>query len=186
MVARRYGEPPNGETGGSVSEDSVEQFRTKLTVIAARRLGNWASAQDAAQEALRRGVEAVRAGRIPTLSALSGFLVQTVVYVCLHHRRSAGREERALSRYAATPTPEAPGVFSHLVDEERRSAVRAAFAKLSDADQRVLSLTFVDELPTAEIAAKFNLTEGNVRIRRHRALKRLAELLDVTNQPDRE
>ncbi len=61
-----------------------------------------------------------------------------------------------------------------------------ALERLDQDDREVLALTYSDALRTAEIAKRLSLTEGNVRVRRHRALKRLGELLGVTSRRDRE
>jgi DNA-directed RNA polymerase specialized sigma24 family protein len=47
-------------------------------------------------------------------------------------------------------------------------------------------MTYRDELSSDEIGRKIGATPGAVRVRRHRALRRLAELLGVTTGPVRE
>ena len=185
MVAERYAGSAGDEADGELNEESVEQFRSKLAVIAARRLGDWAAADDVAQEAMHRALEAIRARRIPNRRALSGFLVQTAIHICLHYRRSAGREGRALNKYAASAPPAEPDALSGLISKERRKQVREAFGKLAEEDREILTLTYFEAVPTPQIAVRLTLSEGNVRVRRHRALKRLAEILRVTRDGNR-
>jgi DNA-directed RNA polymerase specialized sigma24 family protein len=46
-------------------------------------------------------------------------------------------------------------------------------------------MTYRDELDSEEIGRRLGLSAGAVRVRRHRAIRRLADLLGVTKQPDR-
>src|SRR6516162_596478 len=54
--------------------DLALRFSERLTLFAARRLRDRNAAEDVAQEALRRTLEALRAGRIENELALPGFL----------------------------------------------------------------------------------------------------------------
>ena len=76
--------------------------------------------------------------------------------------------------------------LTDLITEERREKVREAFEHLGAGDREVLSLSYVEALGAEEIASRLNLTTGAVRVRRHRALNRLAEILGVTDRSDRE
>jgi RNA polymerase sigma-70 factor (ECF subfamily) len=162
----------------------VEQFRDRLRLFAARRLRDWSAAEDVAQEALKRTLEALRGGRILNREALPGFVFQTALHICQHHARSAGREGRALRRFAsdgrAAAAPDSPNPLQALLSSERQAEVREALDRLEVDDRRILSLSYVEGLETAEIARRLRMTDGNVRVRRHRALNRLAELLGVT------
>jgi RNA polymerase sigma-70 factor (ECF subfamily) len=165
----------------------LEQFRERLRYFAARRLRSWTEAEDVAQEALRRAFEALNSGRISNPSALPAFLFQTALHVCQHRARSFGREARALREVGAVKSGQttADDPLASLISEERRVQVRAALERLESNDREVLSLTYVEALQTAQIAQRLDLTEGNVRVRRHRALQRLAEILGVTTRTDR-
>lgn len=55
--------------------------------------------------------------------------------------------------------------------------VRRALAKLRETDREVLTLTVWEELETSEIATLMNVSQGAVRVRLHRARRRLANLL---------
>ena len=166
---------------------ALEQFRERLSYFAARRLRSWADAEDVAQEALRRAFEALTAGRIANPSALPAFLFQTALHICQHRALSFGREATALRKAEAAEISRRTedDSLTKLISEERRGQVRAAFERLGSDDREILSLTYVDGLKSAQIAQRLNLTEGNVRVRRHRALQRLSELLDVTTGPNR-
>lgn len=184
MTGERY-TPSAAEPAPGAERSDLELYRERLRLFAARRLRDWAAAEDVAQEAIRRALEALRTGRLQNPAALPGFLMQTAVHICLHHNRSAGRERRALGRFADSPPQLEDHPLSGLISEERRAQVRQAFERLEEGDRQVLSLTYVESVKTAEIAKRLGLTEGNVRVRRHRALQRLAQILGVTRGADR-
>ncbi|HTR03470.1 MAG TPA: sigma-70 family RNA polymerase sigma factor, partial [Thermoanaerobaculia bacterium] len=159
---------------------------TGLRAFAARRIRNWAAAEDVSQEALRIGVEALAAGRIPSPAALPGFLFRTAANLCLHHGRSAARESRALQRLAsrgAERTGEGGDAFDTLLSAERRARLLRALGRLEHAERRLLQMTYRDELSSQEIGRRLGITCGAVRARRHRALRRLAALLAGTAPP---
>ena len=181
-LASAAGEPDN------LVADLAERFWDRLRYFAARRLRDRALAEDVAQEVLKRALEALRAGRVENEAALPAFLFQTARHICLQRWRSAGRESKAFARMGGDsqgePMAEEDPLVA-LITEERKTAVREALDRLGDTDRRLLEMSYSDGTETSEIAALLHLTTGAVRVRRHRALARLSELLGVTRPPDR-
>lgn len=195
MEDGRYGGAPPGASEPRTATESddvaagLERFRDRLRCFAARRLRDWAEAEDVAQEALRRALEAMKAGRIANPAALPAFLFQTALHICQHRSRSLGREARALRRVGAASADvghtDTDDPLAALISEERRLTIRRALEQLDEGDRELLSLTYGEALESAEIGRRLSLSEGNVRVRRHRALRRLAELLGVTADTER-
>lgn len=162
----------------ALEADLVKQFRERLRVFGARRLGDAALAEDLAQEVLSRVTHAVRSGKIDDLAALPGFIFQTATHLCLHHYRSQGREERALTRMAAlSPAHNDPGPLDLLVTEEDRREVRAALAELKPAERDLLRRFYFDDQSGDVIARSLGVTPSALRVRKFRALERLAAIL---------
>jgi len=188
------GRPPERNPDAGVDEPSslpsseadLEQFRVRLTLFAARRTRNWADAEDITQETLRRGLEALRSNRLRDVGALPAFLFATAVHVCQQRDRSAGRANRALRRLGAAAEDVAEDSLTTLITEERLSRIREGLEQLDRDDREVLTLTYGSGLRAEDIARRLATTAGNVRVRRHRALKRLNDLLGVTPGPNRE
>ena len=189
MWSGRY-RPPDPVPGGACapSPADLEEFRVPLRLFAARRLGNWSAAEDVAQEALRVGLEAIRAERIESTDALGGFLFSTAVNLCMHRGRSASREKRALERLASPAEEPKTGddPLDALLSSERQACVREALDRLEPDERQLLEMTYRDELSADAIGRRVGATPGTVRVRRHRALRRLAALLGVTTPPVRE
>lgn len=155
-----------------------ERFWERLRVFGARRLGDAALAEDLAQEVLRRVTDALRDGRVENLDALPAFVFQTATHLCLHEYRARGREDRAMARLAGMdPGLPGPGPLDILVTEEARDVVRNALGRLNEEDRDLLRRIYFDDEPTAEMAQRLRVTPGALRVRKHRALGRLAELL---------
>ena len=143
-------------------------------------------ASDVAQETLLRTLEALRAGRIHDISAIPAFLFQTARHICMHRARSGQRESRALRRFAANADSISDHPLASLIREQQKDAVRLALGRLTTDDRSLLEMSYGEELDTAEIARRLGISEGAVRVRRHRAIRRLAEALNVTKVRERE
>lgn len=170
-------------SGGSADEIAVElsdRFWKRLCIFAARRLRDRFAAEDVAQETLRRALEALRQHRVENLEALPAFIFQTARNVCMHYGRSARREEGALVRFRggmqASSGEEADPLVA-LVGEARREQVRAALEQMPGDDRDLLRMLYVDGLRSSDIARRLGVDPGTLRVRKHRALKRLSEIL---------
>jgi RNA polymerase sigma factor (sigma-70 family) len=93
--------------------------------------------------------------------------------VLANHRRGETRRtalaERLRAELAAWTEP---------AEQGDHAAVRAAFHRLTEDDRELLSLVGWEGLNTAEIATVLGCTRGAVRLRLHRARKRLAKELE--------
>ena len=186
------GSPDNARKfdADEIARDLTERFWNRLRLFAARRLRDRSLAEDVAQEVLRRALEALRSERIENREALPAFLFQTARHVCMQRARSGGREARALERMGSgeqeTGHSGSESPLTDLISEERRKAVRTALQALESEDRNLLLMSYDATIETAEIGRRLGITPGAVRVRRHRAVRRLAELLGVTKQPERE
>ncbi len=173
------GPGPDAPTSLPTEGELAARFWDRIRVFAARRLGEAEGAEDVAQETLRRVGDAVRTERIENPNALAAFVFQTARHVCMQLHRSKARERRALERvsgdHAAHGHPS--DALAALIVEERRTTVRTALGALERPDRELLRLAYYDQLSADEIAARLNSTPGAVRVRKHRALRRLAHRL---------
>ena len=187
MGRERYAggsEVPSGDdapasAGFPAESELIDRFWGRVCVLAARRLNDASAAQDVAQETLRRVVEAMRDGRVQNPAALPAFVFQTARHICLHAYRSKDREERALTRLGADddPSGDAPDALGNLIAAEDRVAVHAALGQLSEPERALLTMLYFEGLDTGSVAASLRVTPGALRVRKHRALAHLAELL---------
>ena len=92
-----------------------------------------------------------------------------------HYRRRGRRKETELDpeRSPAAATPDRGPIEA----QQRAARLREALASLPKSQREVVELHWFEEMPFAEVAAIVGATEGAVRVRAHRAYKRLEELL---------
>lgn len=173
------GHTGSAHTDGLIAAESelASRFWDRIRIFAARRLRDSAAAEDVAQETLRRVVDALRAGRLENIDALPGFVFQTARHICLQRDRSAMRETRALSRWAEPGAVAEPDALVGLISDERRAAVRQAMEKLEHDDRALLRVLYFESVDTATAAGRMGVSAGALRVRKHRALFRLSELL---------
>ncbi len=91
-----------------------------------------------------------------------------------HWRRGKRRKHVELDeRREVAPTPER----SRLELEERARLVHEALAELPETQREVVELHYFQERPYKEVAAMVGSTEGAVRVRAHRAYRKLEAIL---------
>lgn len=176
---------PRSERDLALAADLAHRFTGRLELFALRRLRDRHLAEDVAQEALQRTVKALGDGKVANTEALPGFLFETARHICQQHLRHSGRESRALDVFGAGSSEQStdPDPLAQLVSKERAEQTRQALARLGESDREVLRLAFADGMDARTIGARLGLTAGAVRVRRHRALRRLADILGVTIPP---
>lgn len=175
---------PAGSAEGITAELHGRYWK-RLCVFAARRLRDRFAAEDVAQETLRRVIEALRDNKVEKLEALPAFVFQTARNICMHYGRSSRREEGALVRFRGGMTGTADDdPLASLVDSSRAETVRRAMEQLDAGDRDLLRMLYVDALKTSEIARRLGIDTGTLRVRKHRALKRLSEIVRSGGQSD--
>lgn len=93
-----------------------------------------------------------------------------------YHRKRGRTHSEALGDYMPddNPLPE-----ETLLAHQEQDHLRAAIAQLGADDQQILILRFVERKGHEEVAEIMGKTSTAVRVAQHRALKRLAKLLNV-------
>jgi RNA polymerase sigma-70 factor (ECF subfamily) len=158
------------DAGTMSFEEVLNQRQVQLLRIAYRMLGNWADAEDVAQEAF---VRLHRHGLgFPGEAQLAAWLCRVTVNLCL---------DRLRSRRPSADLPELPStegsVESELLREERKSMLEAALQELPLREKTAIVLREIEGLSTAEVAAIMGSTEVTVRSQVSKALGRLRGVL---------
>lgn len=114
--------------------------------------------------AWRRRTEVADIGR--------AWLLRTASNHILHVHRGTGRRARLQNRLANSADAEAGDGFGS--DDSTDPALAAAMRDLSPSDQELLRLVAWEQLTPAELAAVMGCSIPTVRVRLHRARRRLA------------
>jgi RNA polymerase sigma-70 factor (ECF subfamily) len=165
-----------GEGGSSASDAEAELCRRlapRARLYGLRHLRDEALAWDLAQAAVLVVIEAARARRVEQVEHVDRFLLGTCRHLAARLREAAGRaaptEPGALDRIAIAP-PEAEHVDA--------TALYRCLRTLTDRARSVLAMTYQDDRSADEIGAALELSPGNVRVMRHRAIQQLRKCLD--------
>jgi RNA polymerase sigma-70 factor (ECF subfamily) len=126
---------------------------------------------------------ALRMGRVHDLDLLDRYVLGVCRNVAHTLRRAGERADQAARRLALepAPTPERPPEApwgTHLVER-----LTPCLAGLTRREQGVVQLSFSERRSSTEIAEQFGVTPGNVRVIRHRALRKLRDCLDRGADP---
>jgi RNA polymerase sigma-70 factor (ECF subfamily) len=146
-------------------------YSPRLYRYAMRLLGDDCAAEDCVSETFSRFLKALQAGKGPR-DYLQAYLFRTVHNLVVdHYRRQRPTEELADDLPLAENTEDA--AYQNL----RQSRVRAALHKLTEDQQRVVSLKFFEGWENEEIARTLHKPVGAVKSLQHRALAQLQKIL---------
>jgi RNA polymerase sigma-70 factor (ECF subfamily) len=163
-----------------LDERYLSQFpalRSRLVRAAARMLGGPADAEDVVQESYLRALEA---GDMPEPDSVQAWLTTVMQNIAIDKLRRENWMQRWL-RDAEGLAPEAPSAEADAAQAESiEQALRLIAARLSPSDGAAVLLREVFEASFKEIAEASGKTEAACRQQLHRALLRLRQDKDGT------
>ncbi|MEM7157966.1 MAG: RNA polymerase sigma factor [Myxococcota bacterium] len=134
-------------------------------------------AHDLAQEAFARALGGL-ADYDPQRSAFSTWLYGIVVNLSREHWRRSDRGVRLVDRLRALVQRQpGPDLEAQLGRDEQFDALEEALARLPPSQREALVLVDLQQLSPEEAGARLGISSGNVRVRAHRARRRLQGLL---------
>jgi RNA polymerase sigma-70 factor (ECF subfamily) len=148
----------------------------RIRLFGLRHLRSATAADDLVQQVLLVMIEALRAGRLRESGKLAPFVLGACRTTVQALFRITRRREHLLDTFGAALVP-SPSAAPALDDDRLRRCVQA----LGERDRSVIVLTFYDEQTAGEAAGTLGLSEGNVRVIRHRALKQLRTCMGVSS-----
>ena len=110
----------------------------------------------------------------PDLGSFAAWLFTIARRRTVDEQRRLSRVWRALRRHEVEATHE-EDTLSRILRSERASDLRAAVSRLPVRDREIVLLRYVAELSSGEIGEMLALSPGAVRVRLHRALRRLSK-----------
>ena len=162
-------------------EELVAATSRRVYGLALRLVGDPAEAEDVAQEAYLRMFRGLAGFREE--ARFETWMHRIVANTAFTHLRRRGRfgdllaEEDALERVADIASPER---FEDLAVE--RDDLQRALASLPAGQRIPVIMKDVYDMPVREIAEELGIAEGAVKVRLHRARRRLLELLSDPGQ----
>jgi RNA polymerase sigma-70 factor (ECF subfamily) len=163
QLAQRISEgSPDAET------EICRRMGPRIRLYGLRHLRSEAAADDLVQEVLIKLLTALRTGRLRDQDKLAAFTLGTCRMTVLDLRRRAQRQERLLDTFGSMLLPE-PAPPPRLDDAVLMRCVQT----LRERERTVMVLTFYDDQPGPDVARTLGVSEANVRVIRHRALRQL-------------
>ena len=146
-------------------------YSPRLYRYAMRLLGDDCAAEDCVSETFSRFLKALQAGKGPR-DYLQAYLFRTAHNLVVdHYRRQSPTEE------LDEDLPQAETTESVAEDNLRQNRVRAALHKLTEDQQQVVALKFLEGWENEEIARALHKPIGAVKSLQHRALAQLQKIL---------
>ncbi len=162
--------------GDSEAEAEVcRRMGPRIRLYGLRHLRSAPAADDLVQQVLLKMLEALRAGRLREPEKLAQFALGTSRMTVVDLRRGARRQERLLAEFGADLIPDQPPL-PQLDDAQLARCVQM----LKERERSVVVLTFYDEQTAAEAAGSLGISEANVRVIRHRAVRQLRACMEST------
>jgi len=153
-------------------ESCVRDHGQVVYRIAYSVLRNEQDAEDAAQETFLR---ALRSGRLKDVNDSRAWLARIAWRIALDHRRP---EEVAIDAIAE-PASQGLDAEDRMLQGERTELLRELIRSLPRDLQDVVTLSTVQELSGADVAAILGIPEASVRTRMHRARALMKEKLQA-------
>jgi RNA polymerase sigma-70 factor, ECF subfamily len=146
------------------------RFAPRVRLYGLRHLRDRHAAADLVQQVLMMTLERLRAGKLRDPERLASFVLGTCRMVVMDQRRGAARRGRLLELY---------GIAEEAVEDAEprvfeRERLAACLEALSERERAVVVASFFEE----ESVKDLNLTAGNVRVIRHRALGKLRACME--------
>ncbi len=154
----------------------VNRHKRMVFNLAYRLLGNYHIAEEAAQDTFVKAFNSLKSFRAD--SQFSTWLYKICYNTCITYKRkkvpvtldiSAGSE---VNHYAVQP-------HGLMEQSQRAEYLNQALSSLSAEEATIVTLFYIDENPTQEIAKIVGISEGNVRIKLHRARKKIKDELHL-------
>jgi RNA polymerase sigma-70 factor (ECF subfamily) len=173
-LARRIAQQPSG-TARTEESELYRRFAPRVRLYGLRHLRDEHAAADLVQHVMILTIEKLRSGAVREPERIGSFVLGAARMAARDLRRTGQRGQGSsdlLDQVAETLAVEPPEVLD--LDQ-----LGGCLDELAERDRAVIALTFYDDRTSGEIASQLGLSEGNVRVVRHRALAQLQRCMGL-------
>jgi RNA polymerase sigma-70 factor (ECF subfamily) len=154
---------------GDSERELCRRYAGRIRGYGLRHLRDQAAAEDLVQHVLLIVLRAVREGRAEA-ERLDGYVLVTCRNSVMDMRRTDSRQRRLAARLTSEGLPEGYEPSWAAADARR---IEDCLRQLEVRERTIVLATFVQDRDADEIGRTMQLTAGNVRVIRHRAVARL-------------
>lgn len=140
--------------------------------------GKSETAQDICQETFLRAWRSLSTFSLYKGGSFQAFLFKIARNLIIDLARK--KKEIALENYQQQADP-AQDLDEKLQRQQDIAQVQSALAKLEEKDRQIIILRYFEELSSHEVAKIVGVREGNLRVRTHRILKKLKQIIEKKN-----
>ena len=143
----------------------------RVRLYGRRHLRDDDEAHDLMQHVMVMAIEKLRAGALREPERIVSFVFGACRMVTLEMRRGERRRDELLEKFGAD-LPIADISVAPRLDEAK---VARCLERLSERERSVIVMSFYDDQPAGRVGTMMGISEGNVRVIRHRAMQRLRD-----------
>jgi RNA polymerase sigma-70 factor (ECF subfamily) len=162
-----------GDAGREAERALCLRYGRRIFLYGVRHLRDEDQARELIQQVLVVALESIRAGKVEQPDRLASFILGTCRFLVWDRRRGDQRRQEVAAQ-ASADLPLTVNPEWQSVDVPR---LMQCLGTLPTRELTVVRMTYNEDLSAEEIAATLALEPGNVRVIRHRALKRLQTCL---------
>ena len=159
------------QIAGSAQDAETELYRRfarRVRLYGRRHLRDEDAARDLVQQVMLLTIEKLRYGSVRDVEQIGSFILGVSRTMAIDLKRRERRRERLRDAFVVNAIAESHGEAS--LDLDR---LNTCIGHLSERERIVVLLTFYAERSAREVGDEMHISEGNVRVVRHRALGKL-------------
>jgi RNA polymerase sigma-70 factor, ECF subfamily len=155
----------------SAEAELCRRLGPRIRLYGLRHLRDGHAAADLVQHVLLLTIESLRSGKLREPERLVSYVFGACRVAVLELRRGQARRERILEAYAR----EAAELYSAPEPRMDHERVARCLGGLPERERSVLLMSFYDDRGAEDVGRELGLRAGNVRVIRHRGLRRLRD-----------
>ena len=168
-LARAVAAAPVPGSAAAAESELYRRFAPRVRLYGLRHLRDEDAARDLVQQVMLMTIEKLRGGSVRDVDQIASFVLGVSRTMAKDLKRLEWRREKLREAFMAPDMIQAPP--EHATLEVDR--LEKCLARLADRERIVVLLTFYAERTAGDVGKELGVTEGNVRVIRHRAVERL-------------
>jgi RNA polymerase sigma-70 factor (ECF subfamily) len=168
----------HSQSGEDAESELYRRFAPRVRLYGLRHLRDEDAARDLAQQVLLLTIEKLRAGSIRDAEQIGSFILGTSRTMAGDLRRRERRRERLRETFL-TETAMFEVETDTMIDLDR---LEACLGRLAERERMIVLLTFYAERSARQVGEEMTMTEGNVRVIRHRAIGKLRTCMTAAGE----
>jgi RNA polymerase sigma-70 factor (ECF subfamily) len=151
------------------------RFAPRVRLYGLRHLRDEESARDLVQQVMLLTIQKLRGGAIRDTDQIGSFILGVSRTMAIDLKRRERRRERLRETFAVEPAVSGPD--DSALDLDR---LENCLGRLAERERMIVLLTFYAERSARQVGDEMTMTEGNVRVTRHRAIGKLRACMTAT------